>query len=116
MQLIARIAALVPPPRMHRHRYFGVMAQPATRQTEPATTGEGTQIRKILDHIGVDSETGAHMAISQARASPCGMRAMRMPVRVLHPSLARQPTGMGRRKRPPTLRSISASTGDQAKR
>ena len=56
MQLIARIATLVPPPRMHRHRYFGVMAQPATRQTEPATTGEGTQIRKILDHIGVDSE------------------------------------------------------------
>ena len=55
---------------MHRHRYFGVLAQPATRQTEPATTGEGTQIRKILDHIGVDSETGAHMARWQARGPP----------------------------------------------
>ena len=132
LELIARIAALVPPPRTHRHRYFGVLApnsplraavtalaQPAKQvvvQTEPATTGagvpgvvplghaipptpepatpkrskahylwavliariyevfpllcplcggqmrliafitEGSQIRKILDHIGVDSE------------------------------------------------------------
>ena len=140
LELIARIAALVPPPRTHRHRYFGVlapnsplraavtaMAQPPTRQTEPATTGEGvpgvvplghaipatpepatpkrskahylwavliariyevfpllcplcggqmrliafitegTQIRKILDHIGVDSEP-PH--ISPARGPP----------------------------------------------
>ena len=61
LELIARIAALVPPPRTHRHRYFGVLApnsplrcavtalaqvqaapsQPATAQAEPATTGEG---------------------------------------------------------------------------
>ena len=57
LELIARIAALVPPPRTHRHRYFGVLApnsplraavtalaQPAKQvvvQTEPATTGAG---------------------------------------------------------------------------
>ena len=57
LELIARIAALVPPPRTHRHRYFGVLApnsplraavtalaQPAKQvvvQTDPATTGEG---------------------------------------------------------------------------
>jgi hypothetical protein len=60
LELIDRIAALVPPPRTHRHRYFGVLApnsphraavtalatpaQPAKQvvvQTEPATTGEG---------------------------------------------------------------------------
>ncbi len=60
LELIARIAALVPPPRTHRHRYFGVLApnsphraavtalatpaQPAKQvvvQTEPAATGEG---------------------------------------------------------------------------
>jgi hypothetical protein len=57
LELIARIAALVPPPRTHRHRYFGVLAPnsphraaavalaaPAKQvvvQTEPATTGEG---------------------------------------------------------------------------
>lgn len=56
LELIARIAALVPPPRTHRHRYFGVLApnsplrasvtafatpaHPAT-QAEPAATGEG---------------------------------------------------------------------------
>ncbi len=146
LELIARIAALVPPPRTHRHRYFGVLApnsphraavtalatpaQPAKQvvvQTEPATTGEGapgvvplghaipstpgpappkrspahylwavliariyevfpllcplcsgqmrliafitegTQIRKILDHIGVDSEPPQ---ISPARGPP----------------------------------------------
>jgi hypothetical protein len=54
LELIARIAALVPPPRTHRHRYFGVLApnsphraavtalaQPLTRQTEPANMSEG---------------------------------------------------------------------------
>ncbi len=60
LELIERIAALVPPPRTHRHRYFGVLApnsplraavmalatpaQPAKHvvvQTEPAATGEG---------------------------------------------------------------------------
>ena len=143
LELIARIAALVPPRRTHRHRYFGVLAPnsplrcavtalaaPAKQfvvQTEPAATGEdalgvapqgratppmpelvpltrskahylwavliariyevfpllcplcggqmrliafiteGTQIRRILDHIGVDSEP-PH--ISPARGPP----------------------------------------------
>ncbi len=54
LELIARIAALVPPPRTHRHRYFGVLApnsplraavtamaavaQSVTAQAEPAAT------------------------------------------------------------------------------
>jgi len=143
LELIARIAALVPPPRTHRHRYFGVLApnsplraavtamaiavpaQQATVQTESATTGEGApgaaaqgnavqtqpappkrspahylwavllariyevfpllcpmcggqmrliafitegaQIRKILDHIGVDSQAPS---IATARGPP----------------------------------------------
>ena len=60
LELITRIAALVPPPRTHRHRYFGVLApnsplraaavalatppQPAKLvgvQAEPAATGAG---------------------------------------------------------------------------
>ena len=57
LELIERIAARVPPPRRHRHRYFGVLApssplraaavafatpaQPATTQTDPAITGDG---------------------------------------------------------------------------
>ena len=143
LELIDRIAALVPPPRTHRHRYFGVLApnsplraavtalaQPAKQvvvQAEPANMSEGApgvaplghaisptpepappkrskahylwavliariyevfpllcpmcggqmrliafitegvQIRKILDHIGVDSEP-PH--ISPARGPP----------------------------------------------
>ena len=55
LELIARIAALVPPPRTHRHRYFGVLAPnsplraavtalaaPVQQATaEPAQTGTG---------------------------------------------------------------------------
>ena len=60
LELIERIVALVPPPRTHRHRYFGVLApnsplraaavalttsaQPAKQvvvQTDPAITGDG---------------------------------------------------------------------------
>ena len=59
LELIDRIAALVPPPRTHRHRYFGVLAansplrcavttmtlaapaQPTAAQAQSATTGEG---------------------------------------------------------------------------
>jgi hypothetical protein len=58
LELINRIAALVPPPRLHRHRYFGVLApnsplraavtamaaapaQPTTAQAEPTTTSGG---------------------------------------------------------------------------
>ena len=108
LELTERIAALVPPPRTHRHRYFGVLAPnsplraaavalaaPAKRSQAhylwavliariyevfpllcPMCGGqmrliafvtEGTQIRKILDHIGVDSEP-PH--ISPARAPP----------------------------------------------
>ena len=69
LELIARIAALVPPPRTHRHRYFGVLApnsphraavvalatlpQPAKQvvvQAEPAATGEGAPGVTPLGH------------------------------------------------------------------
>ena len=60
LELIERIAALVPPPRTHRHRYFGMLApnsplraavtamalpaaaQSATGQAGPVATGEST--------------------------------------------------------------------------
>ena len=57
LELIGRIAALAPPPRTHRHRYFGVLApnsplraavtvfvtpaQPVTVQAKPVITTEG---------------------------------------------------------------------------
>ena len=61
LELIDRIAALVPPPRTHRHRYFGVLApnsplrpavtalaapmQQATALSETSTSGEGVPIQ-----------------------------------------------------------------------
>jgi hypothetical protein len=63
LELIARIAALVPPPRTHRHRYFGVLApnsplraavtalaQPPTRQTGPANMSGGAPGVTPLGH------------------------------------------------------------------
>ena len=65
LELIDRIAALVPPPRTHRHRYFGVLApnsplrpaatalaqeavvQPAQVQAEPASTDAGEGARGV---------------------------------------------------------------------
>jgi hypothetical protein len=62
LELIARIAALVPPPRTHRHRYFGVLApnsplraavtalaqpaapQPATVETAQPGAGVGAGV------------------------------------------------------------------------
>ena len=70
LELINRIAALVPPPRTHRHRYFGVLApnsplrtavtalalpaatQLATKQAGPATTGEGPPVVPPLGSTG----------------------------------------------------------------
>ena len=47
LELINRIAALVPPPRTHRHRYYGALAPNITHSAD---------IRQMLDHIGVQSE------------------------------------------------------------
>ena len=35
LELIERLAALIPPPRRHRHRYYGVLAPNALTETEP---------------------------------------------------------------------------------
>ena len=35
LELINRIAQLVPPPRTHRHRYYGVLAPPAKSKSRP---------------------------------------------------------------------------------
>ena len=63
LDLIARIAALVPPPRTHRHRYFGVLApnsplraavtalaapaHPAMARVEPVITGGGNALPPV---------------------------------------------------------------------
>ena len=179
--------ALVPPPRTHRHRYFGVLApnsphraaavafaapmqqataepaQPGTGVGVPGVVGpgnavppapesaplkrspahylwavliariyevlpllcplcrgqmrliafitEGTQIRKILDHIGVDSEPPQ---IPRRVGHRCGMTVVMR--RWMTRRKLSQQTGIWRRKRHPSLRLISASIGDRVTR
>ena len=90
LALIDRIAALLPPPRTHRHRTIGVpapnsplrasvmaMAQAVPAQIESVqvesatkSAGEGAQIKKILDHIGVDSQAPRISSEPPARGPP----------------------------------------------
>ena len=74
---------------------------------------EGAQIKKILDHIGVDSQAPRiFLAYPRHAGHRCGMRVMRRWARVSKSSQ----TGIWRRNPHPTMRSISASTGDWATR
>lgn len=41
LELIARLAALVPPPRAHRHRYFGVLAPNSPLRTAAVALAAG---------------------------------------------------------------------------
>jgi hypothetical protein len=57
LELIGRIAALVPPPRQHRHRYYGVLAPNAPLR--PAVTAMAPQaVAKVSERLG-DSAVAA---------------------------------------------------------
>ena len=123
LELIGRIAALVPPPRTHRHRYFGVLApnsplraavtamalpaqaqpQPARTQAEPAATGEGRSGKCSTTSASILSRHGYR----QRAGHRCGMLVSRW-VAVAAPSQ----TGIWLSSRLQTMRSISASVGD----
>lgn len=52
LELIDRIAALVPPPRMHRHRYFGVLAPNSPlRATALAAPAKQVAVQAEPPHI-----------------------------------------------------------------
>ena len=99
LELIGRIAALVPPPRTHRHRYFGVLvpnsplraavtamalpaqAQPARTQAEPAATGEGRSGKCSTTSASILSR----LAYPRHAGHRCGMGGMLMCKRVRVP-------------------------------
>ncbi len=45
LELIDRIAALVPPPRTHRHRYFGVLAPNSPLRAAVTALAQGTAVQ-----------------------------------------------------------------------
>ena len=47
LELIDRIAALVPPPRTHRHRYFGVLAPNSPLRAAVTAMAASTKFRGI---------------------------------------------------------------------
>ena len=62
LELIERIAALVPPPRRNRHRYFGVLAP-----NSPLRTAGGSSITSVSTRCG--------MALRPIHAAQCKTRA-----------------------------------------
>jgi hypothetical protein len=60
LELIDRIAALVPPPRTHRHRYFGVLAPEFAAQG----CGDGSGCTAATDfgnRLGWDGTTSTRL-------------------------------------------------------
>ena len=148
LELIARIAVLVPPPRTHRHRYFGVLApnlplraaavalaapvQSATAQADTSTMSEA--LPGLVSAAQAASPEPAHLSPRARRSGGfwitlvstqnlhtyprraghrCGMTALMR--RWMTGCKSSQQTGIWRRKRHPTLRSISASVGEGTK-
>jgi hypothetical protein len=47
LELMDRLAALIPPPRRHRHRYYGVLAPNSRRRPSPGRQGRMPWPRKV---------------------------------------------------------------------
>jgi hypothetical protein len=77
LELLERLAHLVPPLRIHRHRYHGVLAPNARLRSTVVSIG-----RLVSDEFPVNAEPSASSA-SQRGASPEGARPIRRPSRML---------------------------------
>jgi len=68
LELIERIAALVPPPRQHRHRYYGVLAPNAPlRAAVTALASEGPAVQLLPSAEPSAEESAATLHRSPAR-------------------------------------------------
>ncbi len=47
LELIARLAALVPPPRVHRHRYYGVLAPHSQHRAAVTAIAQSTSLQAL---------------------------------------------------------------------
>ena len=54
LELIARIAALVPPPRTHRHRYFGVLAPNSPLRAAVTALAAPAQVLPLEDGVQIE--------------------------------------------------------------
>ena len=61
LELIERIAALIPPPRTHRHRYFGVLAPNSPHRAEVTEMAQSiaVQTAQPLEVRSESANTGA---------------------------------------------------------
>ena len=72
LELLDRLAALIPPPRKHRHRYYGVLAPhwPTASPLREAVTALSAPDRRV--GVAPDSPAAATAAGRQTNASPNG--------------------------------------------
>jgi len=83
LELIERLAALIPPPRRHRHRYYGVLAPNAPlRAAVTALAGAQDQVPAMVAILAdnppaVDPEPMAPNATPEAFEEPAHRKAAR---------------------------------------
>ena len=66
LELIDRIAALVPPPRVHRHRYHGVLAPNSPLRAQASALARDT----ATDEAAPEPDSGESSALDQPSRSP----------------------------------------------
>jgi hypothetical protein len=72
LELIERIAALVPPPRTHRHRYFGVLAPNSPHRAAVVTLAQGAVVQPAQVQVQVQVQVQAESASSGVGAPGAG--------------------------------------------
>ena len=69
LELIERIAALVPPPRTHRHRYFGVLAPNSPLRAAVTALAAPAHPATALSQSSLVVATHCHLCLSLHRPS-----------------------------------------------
>ena len=60
MELIDKLAALVPPPRIHRHRYYGVLAPGSPQLESPFRASVTAMAGMFLAHGCIEMQNSNH--------------------------------------------------------
>jgi hypothetical protein len=82
LELLERLAHLVPPPRIHRHRYHGVLAPNARLRSTVVSMGR-PQSDEFPVHAEPSASSASHQGASHQGASPEGARPIRRASRML---------------------------------